>query len=437
MGEAVALSFLLLPDARTHLAPYLSIFLVGSLLSLLAARSLSASGPGFLLLCGSLFRLTLLLRPPDLSDDLFRYLWDGSVAQAHISPYAYAPDDPALAKISPELYRRLSHRDIRTVYPPVAQVVFRIFSVARNPVLLKAFFAAADLSVVALIWSARTPGATFGAALYAFHPLPITETAGQGHLDSLGVALLLASLSHLSKNRRVLAGVALAASFLTKYVSLAAAPPIFRRGRASLVFSFALFAAAIWLAASSPGASPLGGTRDYATRWDFNSFLYSSAAFLVESSQLPEKAKGAFLVLKEKLDHPGWTQAVFPFFYTAFFARALLGLGLAVALLVIARCVRDLEESVFACLGVLLLFAPTLHPWYLLWVLPFAAKRREPAFLFLSFCVPVSYALLYGVRGVSGSLVYLLEYVPFAILLGRTLWKSRYRSARSREVLAA
>jgi len=386
--------------------------------SLLAARILSASGPGFLLLAGALLRVTLILRAPDLSDDMFRYLWDGRVAAAGISPYARAPRDPALADLAPDLEPKVAHRDILTVYPPVAQAAFRVFG---GPVLWKAFAAAADLSVVALLWSAGGTGAGFAAALYAFHPLPVTEAAGEGHLDSLGVALLLASVAHLSRSRRTFAGVAFAVSVLTKYVSLAAAIPLFRRGRWKFVAAAALSAAALWIAATKGGASPAGGMRDYAERWEFNSPVYMGAFALMESTELPRKAKDAFLSLKEQWRHPQWTQKVFPYFYPAFFARALLGLLLAAALIVIGRRTGELWLSVFASLAALLLLSPTLHPWYLLWVLPFAALRREPAFLYLSFVVPVSYALLYPLSGFSRGLVYAVEFLPFAVLLVITL----------------
>ncbi len=430
------MAFVLLPDARFHLAPYLLVFLLGAGLSLLAARSLSASGLPFLLLCGGLFRATLLIRPPDLSEDLFRYLWDGRVAQAGISPYAFVPNDPALAKISPDLYSRLAHRDVRTVYPPTAQAVFRVFGGRGRVILLKAVFAAADLSIVALIWSTRMPGAAFGAALYAFHPLAITESAGQGHLDSLGVALLLASLSHLARHRPTSAGVAFALTVLTKYVALAAAIPILRRGRSKLLLSFAIGLGSLWLAASRGGSSPVGGMGDFATRWDFNSILYRPVVWLIDASALPEKAKSAFLILKEKLNHPPWSQALFPFFYSAFFARVLLATSLLLALAWIAWRAESLEGSVFASLAALLVVSPTLHPWYLLWVLPFASRRREPAFLYLSFCVPLAYALLYPLRGVSGELTYGLEYAPFALLLARTLRRSRREGFGSAESLS-
>ena len=364
--------------------------------------------------------MTLLLRAPDLSDDMFRYLWDGRVAAAGMSPYASAPRDPAVSNLAPDLAQKVAHRDIVTVYPPIAQAAFRVFGAGR-PVLWKAFAAAADLSVVALLWSAGGTGAGFAAALYAFHPLPVTEAAGAGHLDSLGVALLLASLAHLSRNRRALAGVAFALSVLTKYVSFAAAIPLFRRGRWKFVAAVALSAAALWIAATKGGASPAGGMRDYAERWEFNAPVYMGAFALMERSELPRKAKDAFLSLKEKWNHPEWTQRVFPYFYSAFFARALLGLLLAAALIVIGRRVGDLWASVFASLAALLLLSPTLHPWYLLWVLPFAALRRDPAFLYLSFVVPVAYALLYPLSGIPPGLVYAIEFLPFAAMLVITL----------------
>jgi hypothetical protein len=281
---------------------------------------------------------------------------------------------------------------------------------------------------VAILWSGA-PGAASAAALYAFHPLAVTEAAGEGHLDSLGVALLLACMAYIARGRRALAGVAFAMSVLTKYISLVAAVPLFQRGRSKFLIACALTAAVLWLAASRPGVSPVGGLGQYATRWDFNSPAYAAAVKLMDVSDLPRVAKDAFLDLKVRWGHPAWTLRVFPYFYSAFFARVLLGLLLAGALLVIASRVRDLEACVFASLAALLLLSPTLHPWYLLWVLPFAARRREPAFLFLSFCAPLSYALLYPLPGVSRGLVYAGEFLPFAVLLAATLARRRAAAA--------
>ena len=417
---AAGLAFL--PDARTALLRYLLLFAAGSLLAILAARSLSASGsgPGFLLLAGALLRVTLLMRAPDLSDDVFRYAWDARVASFGISPYAHAPSDPEVASLALEAAAAVSHADVRTVYPPVAQAAFRAArGLGEGSLPLKALFAAADLSVVALLLALGGPGAGFAAALYAFHPLPVTESAGQGHLDSLGIALLLASLVYLSRRRPVRAGVAFALAVMTKYVPLFAALSVVRgapSSRGKWRFAAAAFAvgAAVWIAASRTGVSPWGGLSDYAARWDFNSVAYPALETLFARTDAPGAAKAAFSSWEGR---PGWMQPAFAFFYAGFFARAALALVAAAALVTIAWRIRDVETAVFASLATLLLVSPTLHPWYLLWILPFAARARNAAFLYLCSAVVLSYALLYPVVGLPRSAVYALEYVPFAALL--------------------
>jgi hypothetical protein len=427
-GEAIFFGILLLPDARRHLAAYLLLFLAGSLLSLFAARSLSGSRGRVLLFCAAAFRLTLFFRAPDLSEDVFRYLWDGRVAAAGTSPYAFAPAD-APEDLFPDLLRRLAYPEYRTVYPPVAQAAFRVAaSVPGSGVLAtKALFALADVAVVALLLSSGGAGARFGAALYAFHPLPVTEVAGQGHVDSLGVALLLASVVYVSRRRPVVGGIAFAAAALVKYVPLAATLPLLRRGKVWFAGAALVAGAVAWSLAARGGVSPAVGLPPYATRWEFNSVLYPAVAAAVDASELPQRAKTAYIRWKDVREERPWMQEVFPYFYTAFFARAILGIALAAALLAIAAAVEGVEAAVFASLAALLLASPTLHPWYLLWVLPFAAKRREPAFLYLATAAPLAYGLLYPLAGLTPFAIRLAEYGPFAVLLAPSLFKAAVR----------
>ncbi len=424
--------FLAIPDARSRLGTYLLLMLAGSLLSLLAARSLSASRTGFLLFCGAVFRATLLFRGPDLSDDLYRYVWDGRLAAAGISPYRLAPDAPQFAGMDPGLNSRVAHRESKTVYPPVGQAVFRV-AAASGPLAesaLKAFFGAADLAIVALLANSGGANASWAAALYAFHPLPITESAGQGHLDSLGVALLLASMSLARGQRPIRSGFAFALSVLTKYVPAAGTLVFVRRGGFRFAAAAVGLSALLWSAASQPGASPAGDLARYATRWEYNSVLYPAAVAGMEAMRLPQRAKSGFLALKERLHHPEWAQSVFPLFYAGFFARLALAVLLWAALCVIAWRARTLDGALLASLGALLVASPTLHPWYLLWVLPLAALRREPGFLFLSCSVPVSYSLLYP-GGLPPGIVFAVEYVPFLLLLLYSGWRCRFGRARA------
>lgn len=98
-----------------------------------------------LVLAGSVVVAALgLLAPPRTSDDAYRYVWDGRVQAAGISPYAYPPDDPALARLrDPQLFpvggrcdewderrtaagdcTRINRPAVHTIYPPVAEAWF-------------------------------------------------------------------------------------------------------------------------------------------------------------------------------------------------------------------------------------------------------------------------------------------------------------------------
>src|ERR1700677_75014 len=71
-------------------------------------------------------RALLLIPPPILSTDIYRYVWDGRVQAADINPYRYIPADPALASLrDPVVYPQINRADYaRTIYPPLAEAVF-------------------------------------------------------------------------------------------------------------------------------------------------------------------------------------------------------------------------------------------------------------------------------------------------------------------------
>ena len=59
-------------------------------------------------------RITPLFAEPYLSTDIYRYVWDGIVQHAHISPYRYIPADPALAFLHTQhqnIFDHINRRD--------------------------------------------------------------------------------------------------------------------------------------------------------------------------------------------------------------------------------------------------------------------------------------------------------------------------------------
>ena len=85
--------------------------------------------PHLILGAALVFRLTLWWSPATLSDDIFRYVWDGRVQLAGINPYLYAPSAPQVAHLRDALYHSVNHAGIPTIYPPLAQFFFRAICV--------------------------------------------------------------------------------------------------------------------------------------------------------------------------------------------------------------------------------------------------------------------------------------------------------------------
>src|SRR5512135_2145655 len=78
---------------------------------------------------GVLFRLTLIPHAVVGSDDIYRYLWDGKVANSGINPFLYLPTDPRLSHLATaDLPAKVNHPDMRTPYPPTAQALFLVSS---------------------------------------------------------------------------------------------------------------------------------------------------------------------------------------------------------------------------------------------------------------------------------------------------------------------
>jgi len=400
-------------DYRANLLPFFVLSLGAAAASLFFARTAT---PRQALVWGALFRATLLLRAPDLSEDLYRYAWDGRVAAAGVSPYAYAPDDAALVRLRNDDWARSAHRDARTVYPPAAQAIFRAAAETGRPrIVLKTAFAAADLAIVWLL--PRFPGGAFAASLYAAFPLAVIESAGMGHLDSAGIALLLAALLFLGRSSAIRGGVALALSVMMKYFTGFAFLPLLRRGRVPFFAAALLAGSALWFAGASGGASPAAGLGNFATRWSGNTVVYPDVESAVEVLGLAPKAKAAYARWKSTRPERPWMKRPWAWFYPELVARVVLAVVLGAGLLLIASRVPDPAAAAGASLALFLLISPVLHPWYVLWVLPFAALRRSAAFLYLAAAVPFGYALLHPVAPFSPGLVLAIEYIPTGALL--------------------
>lgn len=424
---AAHLGLLLVFDLAHHLVWALALLGTAFVALPFAVRRLEAAaapvGPA-VLLGALLLRLPLLALPPALSSDVPRYLWDGKVAAAGFNPYALAPAAAELASLRDEAWRRLPHRQVPTVYPPLAIAAFSIAARFSFPLgAWKALATGADLLACGLLLAlARRSGLPEGrAAWYAWNPLVALEVAGMGHVDPLGVAAVLGAVLALTARpaRAGAAAVWAAAGVLAKLVPLPALPLWSRRsGRPGwfLAVALGLVALAALPVARATGEVP-PGLVVYGVSWEFNGPLFEPLwRGLDAAGAAPRLAAGVDRLKEWTGLYEEWNW-IYPYLYPQLLAKAVLAIGMLAAVVLSLR-ERDVAAGTGRLFGRMLLFSATVYPWYLLWVLPFAALGRWTAWLALSGLILLSYVPQFTDLPLM-PWIYLAVWIPFGLLLLR------------------
>ena len=282
-----------------------------------------------------LARLLLVPSKPTLSEDVYRYLWDGRLVSVGVNPYTHAPSDPALAPFHDGLLEHLNHPTVPTIYPPAAQLFFgAIARVDPSPRAFKLALLPLEGALwIALFFLLRRRGlADERILLFAWNPLVVIESYGSGHLDLMAAAFLTLALALFEAKRAASAGVAFGVALLTKYTPLLLVPYLVRRRAWALLGVAAAVSALLFVPFGDAGSSLWKGLETYAAHWEFNGSLYPllrAAGGTVRSS------------------------------------RVILACALAIAALWISLRARTATGAALGLLTAYLIASPTVYPWYL------------------------------------------------------------------------
>lgn len=384
--------------------------------------------PGFLLGVALVLRGLLIPLEPTLSDDVLRYVWDGRVATAGFDPYRIPPESEALAALRDERWEVMPHKHVATVYPPVALAVFAGAAATPNPIpVLKIILVVADLLACwLLIRLCSRLGLPSGrATLYAWNPLATVEIAGSGHVDALVVLFSVAAVLGLVRRRSTGAGLFAAAGVLAKVVPVFLLPLWSQRATSRRHFALAagipLAAVTVILAGWPP--TPLPGLVTYGVSWEFAGPIYEPLWRTLDVVEAVPRVKAALDTAKERTGHHELWNRVYPFVYPQLLAKALLGVAFAGFLAWVSVRERDPVAGSGRVMAALVLAAATVYPWYLLWVLPWAALRRHRAWLVASATVSLAYLPLHTDLEVW-PWFHLLIWAPVLMLLPTSRWSS-------------
>lgn len=420
---------------------------------------------------GLCMRAALIPSQPIQEDDVYRYLWDGKVSGNGINPYKYAPEQVTYFKQfmirQPERFartydadsvreleqlaalkweneralvymERINHPHLPTLYPPLAQAVFRaVYHLAPDSIpAMRLAFGLFDLMTVGfLILLLKRLGMNPAWSLIWFwSPLVLKETYNSTHLDVIGIACLTGSLYFLSSRRFAAACGSLALGVLGKLYPLILFPFYLKeawrhlRARGNgpagrVIGCLAVFFGVLalgYLPFVEPGTNPFGSLKTFSTFWQSNDSLFALLVWVFREGMGIE-ASGP---VGWSYDLPSLLAKIsaallFGGVWTAFLLRPTPGpaAGEAPALPLLRR--------LFILMALVFLLSPVANPWYLCWVLPFLCLFPMRSWLLLTGLVGLYYLEFYfDYQEMPEYKTWIpwLEYLPFYIGL---FWETR------------
>ncbi|XOV91934.1 MAG: glycosyltransferase 87 family protein [Bacteroidota bacterium] len=364
---------------------------------------------------GVIARLTLFFDVPHLSDDVFRFLWDGKLIELGINPFQFRPNE--LPTVDPELYTLLNSQIHYTVYPPFNQALFWLAattggnSYLLGTNVLRFFLLLAEIGSLFLLFklSKQFHQPTKIAAWYFLNPLVILEIVGNVHFEGFVIFFLLLMLYALTKNKFISGGIALGMAAAAKLIPLIFLPFLLlkHQWRNGIIISGA--AIAIFFLTIYPlfDIESLQGFQKslmlYSSKFEFNASIYfiiREIGWLIKGYN-PIETWGPWLS------------------FSTFLSIVLFSLYAA-------SKDWNISKSLFWILIIYLLLATTVHPWYILTLLPLGLLSGYYFPIIWSFMVFLTY-IGYHEKGFELSMTWVVvEYTVVILAAAIELMMSKY-----------
>jgi len=314
------------------------------------------------LVLAAVWHIEFLRVPPGADDDIHRYVWDGRLQRLGYNPYIVVPSDPALGALHSPETRTLNNAYLPSPYPAGAQLFFRaVIAIHESAFALKVAFVVCELAIVfVLLDLLRCTGQRAHLVLaYAWNPLLAIEVAGSGHIDIVGALLLLVSAAALLRRWRATAAVALGLAISVKLLPVVLLPLYWKRVRIRDAALAAAVVGLLYVPFLHHGRIPIGSLGTYV-----QSFRFNGPVFAALDQVAPPQLLAGLAVL----------------------------LGLVTATWLRSADSEWSSDALAWPMAALLLCAPVVYPWYLLWLLPFLQSRSTlPIIIWTVSIIPTYY----------------------------------------------
>lgn len=355
---------------------------------------------------GVILRIIFIPIHPTGSDDYYRYVWDGKVQASGINPYEYAPSDQALSFLHTEnLPRLVNHAEMKTIYPPLAEIVFyTAYLIGGDSYLgIKLLILIAGLfTLYGLFLILKKLKLDYKNLLvYALCPLPIFEFFTDGHLDIFGIALMIFSLFFYLDKKKILSYIFLGLSLSIKPLGLILIPIFFlnEKGILNKIKSSAI-PILIFIVLYVPylfSGSPFQALIKFTENWTFNGVVFDVLDSFIRDNQRTRLYCAILL---------------FIFYLPVIFSQ------------------KDILTKIYISIVLLFIFSPVVHPWYVTWLaILVPIVMRWSGILYISLIsLTVFTELNYKLNGTwhEYTWVLIVEYVPVLFFFLYELFKYRF-----------
>ncbi len=331
-----------------YIGYFVAAFAVYAATVFLTTRGNSIPSLTCILTFAVLFRVIGITVIPQFEDDYFRYIWDGFVLSGFDNPYQHPPSYYFADENIPAEYQNalngVNYPDLPTIYAPTLQFSFLLahWVWPAQVMGLQIVYSVADVLLILLLAKMTDRKSLL---LYAWNPLVIKEIAFTAHPDVAGAMLLIAALFFV-KSRPLMSVISLAFSVCVKPFAWVIAPLILMQLRKTYVFLFVILVLMIYLPFLLSGATDFTALGTFGKHWEYNAAVYHVLSLALPTANV----------------------------------RLLCGAIFVVLYLIYVRNYHASDQTNIRgdiLLGGLLILSPVINPWYLLWILPFAALNRD------------------------------------------------------------
>ncbi len=382
-------------------------------------------------------RALFLFSIPNLSDDFYRFIWDGRLLASGNHPFAQLPayyidNNISIQGIDKDLFKSLNSPEYFTIYPALSQYVFWLaaslapHSVHGSVLVIKMVIFIAEIGSLFLLRNLirefNLPPSRV--LLYALNPLVIIELVGNTHPDALMIFFVLLAIVFLNSRREVFSAVAFSAAICIKIVPVIFFPVIIQRlgWRKAWKFCAITFIASLVIFLPLFDRQIISGFYEsigyYFNRFEFNASIYYFVRWL------------------------GWL--IFGFNIIQY-AGIILG---GIAFLLIVRIAHHIKKASSASAAILdkdfftrllfvhltyLLFTTTVHPWYVSMLLVFAVLTEFrfvvlwTAMIYLTYAGYIQHTFHENLWLTAMEYTVVLGYLAYEILWERKYFRLRQR----------